>query len=57
MALLPVDDLRGPIYSTSLRPLACQVDFDLLTPGLTPMRCATAQAAVTIQVVTDIHVR
>jgi hypothetical protein len=35
---------------------ACQVNPDLYTPGLTPLRCATAQAALTIQVVTGIHV-
>jgi hypothetical protein len=35
---------------------ACQVDLDLYIPGLTPMLCATAQAAVMIQVVMDTHV-
>jgi hypothetical protein len=35
---------------------ACQVSLDLYTPGLTPLRCATAQVAMTIQVVTDTHV-
>jgi hypothetical protein len=35
---------------------ACKVDLDLYTSGLTPLRCTTAQVAVTIQVVTGIHV-
>jgi hypothetical protein len=35
---------------------ACQVDLDLYTSGLTPLRCTTAQAAVTIQVATGTYV-
>jgi hypothetical protein len=31
---------------------ASQVDLDLYTSRLTPLRCITAQAAVTIQVIT-----
>jgi hypothetical protein len=34
-----------------------QVDLDLYTSGLTPMRCATAQVAVLIRVYTDPYVR
>jgi hypothetical protein len=33
-----------------------QVDLDLYTSGLTTLRCATAQAGVSIQVGTDLHV-
>jgi hypothetical protein len=35
---------------------AYQVDPDLYTLGLTPLRCATAQATVTIQVITGTYV-
>jgi hypothetical protein len=35
---------------------ACQVDLNFYTLGLTPLHCATVQAAVTIQVVTGTHV-
>jgi hypothetical protein len=35
---------------------ACQVDLDLYTSGLTPLRCATAQEAMTIQVATGTYV-
>jgi hypothetical protein len=34
----------------------CQVDPDLSASGLTPMHCATTQAAVTIQVVMGTHI-
>jgi hypothetical protein len=57
VALLPVDDLRGPIRSASLRPLCPSGRFfDLLTPGLTPLRCVTMQAFVATQVVTGTYV-
>jgi hypothetical protein len=35
---------------------ACQVNLDLYTSWLTPLRCATALEAVTIQVVTGTYV-
>jgi hypothetical protein len=35
---------------------ACQVDLDLYTSGLTPLRCATVQVAVTIQVAMGTYV-
>jgi hypothetical protein len=35
---------------------AFQVDLDLYTSGLTPIRCVTTQAAVATQVFTVIHV-
>jgi hypothetical protein len=33
-----------------------QVDLDLYTSGLTPLRCATTQAALSIQVGTDPYI-
>jgi hypothetical protein len=35
---------------------AFEVDPDLYASGLTPLRCVTTQAVVTIQVVTGTHI-
>jgi hypothetical protein len=56
MALVPVDNLCGPITVLRCGLDACQVDLDLYTSGLMPLRCATTQADVTIQVITGTHV-
>jgi hypothetical protein len=56
MALLPIDNLCGSVYSASLRPWCLPRRFRPLHLRLTTPRCVTTQVAVATQVVVGTHV-